>query len=310
MNREYHIPALLHQTVDGLNIKPDGIYVDATFGGGGHSFEILNRLTTGKLIAFDQDADAQKNAFDNENFVLFHGNFSFIKNFLNYINIDKIDGIVADLGLSTHHIDVPERGFSFRFDAPLDMRMNVNQIFDAKELVNTYSENDLKMIFRNYGDLKNAYKLSTAIVKSRKLKEISTTFELVDILKNYLPRHKEHKFLAKIFQAIRIEVNNELDVLRKLLEIIPEILKDEGRVAIISYHSLEDKLVKNFFRTGNFAGIRETDMYGNVLRTLEPVNRKIIIPTDEEIEQNNRARSAKLRIAKKNISNEDTQNNY
>ena len=306
MNKTYHIPALLHQTIDGLDIKPNGIYIDATFGGGGHSLEILNKLTTGKLIAFDQDIDAHKNIIKNDNFILFHSNFVYIKNFIEYLKIDKIDGIIADLGLSTHHIDVPERGFSFRFNAPLDMRMNANQSFDAKKLVNTYSEINLKNIFKNYGELNNAHKLSAAIIKARKSKEITTTFELVEIMKIYVPRKIEHKFLARIFQAIRIEVNKELESLKKLLLVIPEILKVNGRVAIISYHSLEDKLAKNIFRTGNFEGIRKTDMYGNVLRPLEPVNRKVIVPNEEEIKLNNRARSAKLRIAYKNKENDNS----
>ena len=297
MNKTYHIPALLSETIDGLNINPDGIYVDATFGGAGHSYEILNKLTTGKLIAFDQDIDAHKNAFDNENFILIHSNFAYIKNFLEYLKIYKVDGIVADLGLSTHHIDVPERGFSFRFDAPLDMRMNVSQSFDAKQLINTYSVDDLKKIFRNYGDLNNGHKLASAIARERNKKEILTTFEFVNIVNKYVPKKTENKFLAKIFQAIRIEVNNEMGTLKDFLLALPEVLNENGRVAIISYHSLEDKLVKNFFRTGNLEGNRETDLYGNVIRKLEPINNKVIVPDEEEIKENSRARSAKLRIA-------------
>ncbi len=299
MNKEYHIPALLDETITGLDVKPNGIYVDATFGGGGHSSEILKNLTTGQLIAFDQDEDAQKNSFDADNFVLVRSNFQYVKQFLHYFKIKKIDGIIADLGISTHHIDEPERGFSFRFDAHLDMRMNKNQSIDAKKVINNYAEQDLKNIFKNYGDLKNAHQIAKIISISRRKKEINTTFELVKVLENVLPKKNEHKFLAKIFQAVRIEVNKELQTLKILLQQIPEILSENGRVAIISYHSLEDKLVKNFFRTGNFEGQRNTDMYGNVLRPLEPLNSKVIVPNDEEIALNNRARSAKLRIAKK-----------
>nr|MBN2893170.1 16S rRNA (cytosine(1402)-N(4))-methyltransferase RsmH [Bacteroidales bacterium] len=306
MNKEYHIPALLHQTVDGINIKPDGIYIDATFGGGGHSALLLSKLTTGQLIAFDQDLDAHKNAFNDKKFTLFHSNFAYIQNFLDYLKIDGVDGIIADLGLSTHHIDVPERGFSFRFDAPLDMRMNTNQEFDAKKLINNYKEADLRNIFKNYGELNNAHQLAVAISKARRQKELKTTFDLVKAFEKFIPKKTEHKFLAKIFQAIRIEVNNEIGTLEKFLLAIPGVLNDKGRAAIISYHSLEDKLVKNFFRTGNLEGKRITDMYGNVIRPLEPINNKVIVPDDLEIDENNRARSAKLRIAEKNTKNDNS----
>lgn len=299
MNETYHIPALLNESIDALNIKPEGVYIDATFGGGGHSSVILDKLTTGKLIAFDQDIDAHNNKIDKENFVLLHSNFQHLKQFLDYLKIETVDGILADLGISTHHIDEPQRGFSFRFDAKLDMRMNRNQVFDAKKLINSYREADLKRIFKNYGDLKNNHQLAVAISKARRKKEISTTFELVEVVEKFILKKAEQKFLAKIFQAIRIEVNDELGTLKSFLEQIPEVLNENGRVAIISYHSLEDKLVKNFFRTGNFDGKRETDMYGNILRPLSPINNKVIVPSENEIKKNNRARSAKLRIAEK-----------
>lgn len=299
MEKNYHIPAMLEQTVEALNIRKDGIYIDATFGGGGHSKKIFEKLTTGRLIAFDQDSDAKQNAWEADNFILIQSNFQYIKNFTKYSEIEKVDGILADLGISTHHIDEPQRGFSFRFDARLDMRMNTEQELDAFTVINEYSNNDLTNIFRKYGELNNAKKLASAIISSRTKKKIETTFEFVDIVNKYVPKKTEHKFLAKIFQAIRIEVNKEMETLRSFLENSKDILKPEGRLVVISYHSLEDKIVKNFFRTGNFKGERITDMYGNPIGDLEPINKKVIIPSDEEIAGNNRVRSAKLRIAKK-----------
>ncbi len=299
MTGVYHIPALLNETIDALNIKPDGIYVDATFGGGGHSRAIFERLTSGKLIAFDQDSDAAENAWEADNFILIHANFSYIRNFIEYLKIDKVDGILADLGVSTHHIDVPERGFSFRFDAPLDMRMNTEKQIDAKYVINDYDEQKLADIFFYYGELKNARKIAKTIVNCRKNKAIETTFELVECLKNLIPKKNENKFLAQVFQAVRIEVNDEINTLKTFIEQATELLKKSGRLAIISYHSLEDKLVKNFFKNGNFEGKRVTDMYGNQIRPLKPINNKVIVPSDEEIKQNNRVRSAKLRIAEK-----------
>ncbi len=291
---------MLKQTIESLNIKEDGIYIDATFGGGGHSREIFKKLTNGRLIAFDQDSDAKKNAWQADNFILIQSNFQYLKNFTNYLGIDKVDGILADLGISTHHIDQADRGFSFRFDARLDMRMNNSQDLDAYIVVNEYSNNDLTNIFRKYGELNNAKKLADAITSQRAKKKIQTTFELVEIVKKFVPKKTEQKFLAKIFQAIRIEVNKEMETLQNFLKYSTEILKPKARLVIISYHSLEDKLVKNFFKTGNFKGERQTDMYGNVIRPLNPVNNKVIIPSAEEIETNNRVRSAKLRIAEKN----------
>jgi 16S rRNA (cytosine1402-N4)-methyltransferase len=299
MTEIYHIPALLNETIDGLNIQNNGIYVDATFGGGGHSRKIFEKLSSGKLIAFDQDSDAKYNAWNADNFVLIQANFSYIKNFLQYLKISQIDGVVADLGLSTHHIDVPERGFSFRFDAKLDMRMNQKQELDAFFVVNNYEQEKLQDIFRNFGELKNAKQLANAIVSARKQKQIETTLDLVKVLEKFIPKKAEQKFLSKIFQAIRIEVNDEIETLKKFLLDATALLKKNGRIAIISYHSLEDKIVKNFFKTGNFDGQRKTDMYGNIIRPLTPINNKVIVPTEDEINKNNRVRSAKLRIAEK-----------
>lgn len=299
MTNIYHIPALLNESIDALNISESGIYVDATFGGGGHSREIFKNLTSGKLIAFDQDLDAHKNAWKADNFILIHSNFSKIKNFIDYLKINQVDGILADLGLSTHHIDMPERGFSFRFEANLDMRMNTEQEIDAQYIVNNYSQQQLSDILKNFGEVQGAYKIAGEIVNKRKAKRIKTTFDLVKAIEKFTPKKNEQKFLAKIFQAIRIEVNNEIETLKDFLENSTKVLKQGGRFAVISYHSLEDKLVKNFFRTGNFEGERITDMYGNLLSPLKPINNKVIVPSEEEIEQNNRARSAKLRIAEK-----------
>lgn len=288
------------QSIEALNINENGTFIDATFGGGGHSRAIFNKLSNeGKLIAFDQDADAHNNAWTADNFILVHSNFQFVKNFVDYLKINKVDGILADLGLSTHHIDVPERGFSFRFDAPLDMRMNISQTIDAKYIVNNYSQDKLFKLFKEFGEVKGAYRISEAIVIKRRKKQINTTFDFNSVLGSFIPKHKEHKFLAQIYQAIRIEVNDEINTLKKFLQSSVEVLKPNGRLAIISYHSLEDKLVKSFFKTGNFDNKRETDFYGNVIRPLNPINNKVIVPDDAEISVNNRARSAKLRIAEK-----------
>jgi 16S rRNA (cytosine1402-N4)-methyltransferase len=299
MNKTYHIPALLNETIEALNIKDNGIYIDATFGGGGHSKEIFKKLSTGKLIAFDQDPDASANAWQADNFILIQSNFQYIKNFIEYLKIDKVDGILADLGLSTHHINEAERGFSFRFDARLDMRMNPKQQIDAHFIINNYPQKKLTDILKNYGQISNAYKIANAICLSRTKKQINTTFELVDIVKKYIPKKNEQKSLAKIFQAIRIEVNDEIGTLKKFLLESNDILKKGGRIAIISYHSLEDKIVKSFFKTGNFDNERKTDMYGNIIRPLKPINNKVIVPSENEINTNNRIRSAKLRIAEK-----------
>lgn len=300
MNETYHIPALLNETIKGLDINPDGIYIDATFGGGGHSKAIFDKLSKkGKLIAFDQDKDALANAWKADNFILINSNFAYIKNFVEFLKIEKVDGILADLGISTHHIDKPERGFSFRFNAKLDMRMNNEKQLDAHYIVNNYKTEKLTEIFRKYSNLKNAKQIANAIDKARKVKKIDTTFDLIESIKHLAPRNTENKFYAQVFQAIRIEVNDEMGNLKTFLEQATELLKTGGRIAIISYHSIEDKLVKNYFRNGNFEGKRITDMYGNQIRKLKPLNNKVIVPDEKEIETNNRARSAKLRIAEK-----------
>lgn len=299
MTEQYHIPVLLQQAVEALEINPSGTYLDATYGGGGHSKQIFKHLNEkGQLIAFDQDPEAHNNALKAPNFILIQANFRHIKNFVNYLGIEKIDGILADLGLSTHHIDTPERGFSFRFNARLDMRMNIKQIKDAHFIINNYNQNLLTKIFKEYGELNNAKKIAEAIINKRQNKQIETTFELVDILKPFTPKHEEQKFLAKVFQAIRIEVNDELECLKEFLLGANQLLNPGGKLVVISYHSLEDSLVKNFFKTGNFEGNQQKDIYGNIIRPLE-TERKVIIPEPTEIQNNNRARSAKLRIATK-----------
>ena len=295
---EYHNPVLLKESVDALDIKKDGVYVDVTFGGGGHSREILSRLgPNGKLFGFDQDPDANANKIDDDRFVLIQENFRFISRFLKFYRIEKVDGILADLGVSSHQFDEAERGFSTRFDGDLDMRMNQKSTTSAKEIINTYSEEKLASILFLYGELRNSRNLAKTIVEERGTKEIETSFQLKEILKKYLPNAKEHKILAQIFQAIRIEVNEELAVLKEFLEQIPKLLKKDGRLSVISYHSLEDRLVKRFINAGLFSGEPEKDFFGNKIVPLEKVG-KLIIPTPIEIGNNNRARSAKLRIAK------------
>ena len=293
----YHNPVLLHESIDGLAIKEDGVYVDVTFGGGGHSKEILNRLgKEGKLFAFDQDPDALENVIDDERFVLIPENFRYISRFLRFHGVRKVDGILADLGVSSHQFDEAERGFSIRFEGDLDMRMNQKSKKSAKDIINTYSEEKLAEILFLYGELRNSRKIARTIVHERKNKSIETSFQLKEVLKIFLPKAKEHKILAQIFQAIRIEVNEELDVLKEFLEQIPNLLKEEGRLSVISYHSLEDRLVKRFIRTGLFEGEPEKDMFGNSNEPLKKVG-KLIVPSKEETKINNRARSAKLRIA-------------
>jgi len=296
--QEYHIPALLHETVDGLNIKPDGIYVDVTFGGGGHSKEILNRLgAKGRLFGFDQDLDAIKNTVDDKRFTFVRSNFRFLKNFLRYHNVEKVDGVLADLGVSSHHFDEAERGFSFRFDGPLDMRMNTASKLTASKVLNTYTEEQLADVFYLYGELHNSRKIARTIVQSRAKESIEQIFQLIEILKPYFGREKEKKDMARVFQALRIEVNKEMEVLRELLEQCVEVLNPGGRIVVLTYHSLEDRLVKNFFRSGNFEGKLEKDFYGNVIAPLKPVNNKVIVADEAEVERNPRARSAKLRVA-------------
>ena len=296
---DYHNPVLLAATVDGLNIKPDGIYVDVTFGGGGHSKEILKRLgENGKLFAFDQDEDALENTIDDERFVLINENFRFIKRFLRFYNIKSVDGILADLGVSSHQFDVAERGFSTRFDAELDMRMSKKTDLSAYKVVNEYDENNLRRVFLDYGELKNAPAIARVIVEAREKESIKNTEQLKLVLGRFLPAHKSHKILAQMYQAIRIEVNQEMDVLKEFLEQSLEILKPEGRLSVLSYHSLEDRLVKRFIKNGLFKGEPEKDFFGNFSVPFKTIG-KLIIPTNEEIKINNRARSAKLRIAEK-----------
>jgi 16S rRNA (cytosine1402-N4)-methyltransferase len=296
---EYHNPVLLHPTVDGLDIKPDGIYVDVTFGGGGHSKEILKRLgPNGKLFAFDQDEDALANALPDERFTLINENFRFIKRFLRFHGVKSVDGILADLGVSSHQFDVPERGFSTRFDADLDMRMNQKSDLNAYRVVNEYEEQDLRRVFFDYGELKNAPVLARTIVEAREHRPIKTTDELKEVLAKYLPERVKNKILAQIYQAIRIEVNQEMDVLKEFIEQSLEILKPGGRFSVISYHSLEDRLVKRFIKNGMFEGEPERDFFGNFSVPFKTIG-KLIVPDDVEIKINNRARSAKLRIAEK-----------
>lgn len=296
---EYHNPVLLHETVDGLNIKPDGIYVDVTFGGGGHSREILNRLgPNGKLFGFDQDEDARANTLNDERFVLIPENFRFIKRFLRFYGIKSVDGILADLGVSSHQFDVPERGFSTRFEADLDMRMSKKNDLDAFKVVNFYDEANLKRVFLDYGELKIAPALARTIIEAREIKAIKTTEELKQVLSRFLPEQFKNKVLAQIYQAIRIEVNQEMEVLKEFLEQSLEILNPKGRLSVISYHSLEDRQVKRFMKNGLFEGEPERDFFGNFSVPFKLVG-KLIVPSEAEIKINNRARSAKLRIAEK-----------
>ena len=296
---EYHNPVLLKETVDGLNISPDGIYVDVTFGGGGHSKEILKRLgDKGKLYAFDQDSDALKNTIDDDRFTLIHENFRFLKRFLRFHGVRQVDGILADFGVSSHQFDVAERGFSTRFEADLDMRMNQASELSAFHVVNEYDEEQIKQVLLQYGELRAAPAMAKLIVESRAKEPIVTSEQLKAVLKKFLPPRFENKVLAQIYQAIRIEVNQEIEVLKEFLMQTPEVLKPGGRLSLISYHSLEDRLVKRFIRNGMFSGEPERDMYGNFEVPLKKIN-GLIVPTAEEIKMNNRARSAKLRIAEK-----------
>jgi len=299
MEMEYHNPVLLKETVDGLNIKPNGVYIDVTFGGGGHSREIMSRLGEGgRLIAFDQDEDALENAIDDSRFLLINENFRNIKRFLRFHGIRKVDGILADLGVSSHQFDVAERGFSTRFEADLDMRMSQKGELSAYDVVNTYEEKELSKVFFDYGELKNANALAAAIVAYRSEGKIKSSETLKQVLSRFLPAHKSNKILAQIYQAIRIEVNQEMDVLKEFLEQSLDILEVGGRLSVISYHSLEDRLVKRFVKNGMFEGEPEKDFFGNFevpFKTIE----KLIVPSNEEIKLNNRARSAKLRVAEK-----------
>lgn len=296
---DYHNPVLLGPTVDGLNVVPDGTYVDVTFGGGGHSREILKRLgPDGRLFAFDQDTDALDNEIDDPRFTLINENFRFIKRFLRVYGVRQVDGILGDFGVSSHQFDVPERGFSTRFDAPLDMRMNQSGDLDAFKVINEYEELPLRRVFLDYGELKNAPVIARTLIEARTKKPIKSTEEFKQVLSRFLPAHKSNKILAQMYQAIRIEVNQEIEVLREFLLQVPELLKPGGRLSVISYHSLEDRLVKRFIRNGMFEGEPERDFFGNYKTPLTAVG-KLIVPDEAEIAENNRARSAKLRVAEK-----------
>ncbi len=297
---DYHDPVLLKESVAGLKIGSGGVYVDLTFGGGGHSREILKQMdAAAKLYGFDQDEDVLKNVPDDDRFVFVRGNFQYIKRFLSYYNISGVDGILADLGVSSHHFDAADRGFSFRFDAPLDMRMNRAAGASAASVVNTYSYEQLASLFRLYGEIKNAGKLAAKICELREGAPLTTTFQLRDVAKECTSPKTENQYLAKVFQAIRLEVNDEMAVLQRMLQNSLEVLKSGGRFSVISYHSLEDRLVKNFFKSGNIEGKLQKDFFGNVEAPLEVVNRKVIVPDEEEVARNPRARSAKLRVAEK-----------
>lgn len=296
----YHIPVLLKESVEGLNICPDGVYVDVTFGGGGHSREILKQLgPNGKLIVFDQDEDAIKNLVDDSRLIFVRSNFRFLKNFLRYYDIDSVDGVLADLGVSSHHFDDSERGFSFRFSGDLDMRMNQTASQSAADILNKYTEDQLSNVLYYFGELKNARQIAAAIVAARQSKSITQTSDLLTILEPFTRKDKEKKILAQAFQALRIEVNDEMAALREMLVQALDSMKDGGRLSVISYHSLEDRLVKNFMKTGNFEGELVKDFFGNVETPFELINRKVIVPSEEEQRLNPRSRSAKLRIAEK-----------
>jgi len=296
----YHNPVMLHESVDGLDIKKDGIYVDVTYGGGGHSKEILKRLgEKGRLIAFDQDADVEANVVKDERLVMVPQNFRYLKNYLKMYGIPQIDGLLADLGVSSHQFDVGERGFSIRFDGPLDMRMSKSNLVTAAKVVNEYSEEDLVRLFREYGEVNNAKKLVFEIVSKRMGSKFKTTTDLIEVAEKLVPGKMKNKYLAQVFQALRIEVNSELDVLKDLLVQSKEVLKPSGRLVVITYHSLEDRLVKNFLKKGSFSGELEKDFFGNQLVDFKLITRKPVTPSNEELKINNRARSAKLRIAEK-----------
>ncbi len=299
-NQDYHIPVLLTETINGLNIKPNGIYVDLTYGGGGHSKKIIEQLSTnGRLVAFDQDEDVLQNLINDNRFTFVKSNFRYMSNFLKYHKIEKVDGILADLGVSSHHFDSRERGFSFRFEGDLDMRMNKKATLSAKEVLNNYEEKELSNIFYLYGELRNSRKLASAIVKERKKQNIEKIEHLVEIVTPFIKKEKEKKELSMLFQALRIEVNQELEVLKEMLLQSVSALNLGGRLVVLTYHSLEDRLVKNFFKSGNFEGKVEKDFYGNVVSPFKIINKKVIVASEIEVEENPRARSAKLRIVAK-----------
>ena len=297
----YHVPVLLQESVDGLDIKPDGIYVDVTFGGGGHSREILNRLgKKGHLYSFDQDEDAEKNILNDNRFTFVRSNFRYLRNWMRYYGVDQIDGLLADLGVSSHHFDDETRGFSFRFDAPLDMRMNKRSGMTAAEILNNYDEDQLADIFYIYGELKNARKIATAIIKARSVKAIETTADLLQATESLFQREREKKETAKLFQALRIEVNHEMDALKEMLSGAQAVLREGGRLSVITYHSLEDRIVKNIMKAGNAEGKVSQDFFGRIEAPFRQISNKVIIPDEEEQLRNPRSRSAKLRIAERN----------
>lgn len=301
VERSYHVPVMLEESVDGLAIEEGGIYVDVTFGGGGHSREILRRMGHGgKLYGFDQDADAEHNIPDDPRFVFVRSNFRYLYNFMRYHGVSgKVSGLLADLGVSSHHFDDKDRGFSFRFDGTLDMRMNARAGMTAADIVGTYSEDELADVFRLYGELKAARRLASLIVSAREVRKIETIGDFLELAKPLAGKDKEKKFLAQAFQALRIEVNDEMSALKEMLMQTLQVLKPGGRLVVITYHSIEDRLVKNFLKTGNFEGRSEQDFFGNVQSPFRMVNSKVIVPSDEEIERNPRSRSAKLRIAER-----------
>ena len=296
---EYHNPVLLKECIEGLVIKPTGIYVDVTFGGGGHSKLILKTLVGGKLYAFDQDKNAHKNAFSIDGFKLINANFRYLKNFLRLEGVCKIDGLLADLGVSSHQFDIPERGFSIRFNGELDMRMNTNSLLSAKQVVNEYSHQDLANILFKYGELRNSRAIAREIVNARETETIVTTNQLIDVVVGMVPKKNRNQFLARIFQAIRIEVNDEIKALEEMLLDAVDMLNEGGRLVVMSYHSLEDRIVKNLMKKGSIQGVLEKDFFGNPIKDLKEVTRKVIVATKEEVAENSRARSAKLRIAEK-----------
>ena len=296
----YHNSVLLKECIEGLKINPNGIYLDVTFGGGGHSKEILKNLDKGRLYAFDRDCDAQKNVFSDEKFKLIHANYKNIKRFMRLEGVRKVNGILADLGVSSHQFDVAERGFSFRFDAELDMRMNTSSSLTARQVINNYSEAELSDIFYQYGELRQSRKIAELIIEGRGKKKIHTTNDLISLVENLVSGKRKNQFLAQLFQSIRIEVNNEIDSLKKMLLDGVDLLDSGGRFVVISYHSLEDRLVKNLFKRGSFSGEINKDFFGNTIKAVTEVNRKVIVASEEEQNRNSRSRSAKLRIAEKN----------
>lgn len=300
VKQTYHVPVLLEESIDGLNLKKGGIYVDVTFGGGGHSKEILRRMDKScKLYSFDQDEDAERNIVHDERFTFVRSNFRYLKNFLKYYGVEEVDGILADLGVSSHHFDDSERGFSFRFDGKLDMRMNKRAGMTAADILNNYEEEKLADIFYLYGELKNSRKLASVIVKRRSIKSFDTIGDFLETVKPLYGKEREKKEMAKVFQALRIEVNQEMEALKEMLYSATEMLKLGGRLSVITYHSLEDRMVKNIMKTGNIEGKMEQDFFGNVKTPYKTINNKVIVPDDDEIETNPRSRSAKLRIAEK-----------